>query len=252
MEREMINELLILLCDDSPSELETAHQMVQTLMRPHEVRYSARLYSDPVVLARELPGLVPDILLLDVEMPGMNGFELAGTLRETLDDCKIIFTTGHSEFMPEAFKYRAFRYLVKPVQEQDLEEALGGAIREVLDAESLFVHDTERDAVYFIKKKHVSHIEAKGHYSVVSTMASAIGPSRRFITKRTLSQWMELLDVRFFRCHKTHILNLGEIRAITARRALLQDGTEIPVAARQEKGLQCAFDNYVRLNARFL
>src|SRR5690606_36390562 len=78
--------------------------------------------NQPMEALEKLPKMDIDILFLDVEMPGMNGFELLEQLQSFSFD--IVFTTAYSQYAVQAFKLKAFNYLLKPVDELDLKEVL--------------------------------------------------------------------------------------------------------------------------------
>lgn len=73
-----------------------------------------------------------DIVFLDIEMSGIDGMETASLLRQKNNNEHIIFLTSHSEFMQEAFKVKAFRYLNKPIKQEELIEALNAAEKEII------------------------------------------------------------------------------------------------------------------------
>ena len=72
-----------------------------------------------------------DLVFLDIEMPPASGMELAAKLKELQYDGEVIFLTSYTDYMQDAFKVRAFRYLQKPVREDQLEEALCAAEEEL-------------------------------------------------------------------------------------------------------------------------
>lgn len=79
-----------------------------------------RAYNDPKKFLRELNDLVFDVCILDIEMPGVNGLEVAKSLREKL----VIFSTAYKEYAAEAFDLEAIDYIRKPIQQDRLEKAL--------------------------------------------------------------------------------------------------------------------------------
>lgn len=85
-----------------------------------------------------------DIIFLDIEMPGEDGMETAKKLRS--QNCKsyIIFLTSHTEYMPDAFKVKAFRFLAKPLDEEHLKEALADAQKELADSKKIIISNFGR------------------------------------------------------------------------------------------------------------
>lgn len=79
-----------------------------------------KAYNNPILFVRDLPGLEFDLCILDIEMPGMNGLELATLLKDKM----IIFTTAYNEYAAEAFDLNAVDYVRKPVQRERLHQAV--------------------------------------------------------------------------------------------------------------------------------
>lgn len=82
-----------------------------------------------------------NIIFLDIEMMGINGINTAFSLREQKYDGMIIFLTSHTEFMPDAFKVKAFRFLDKPLDDEKFNEAFTEAKKEILNAEHILLSD---------------------------------------------------------------------------------------------------------------
>ncbi len=80
-----------------------------------------------------------NIIFLDIEMAGINGINTAFLLRERKYDGMIIFLTSHTEFMPDAFKVKAFRFLDKPLDNEKFNEAFSEAKKEILNTEHILL-----------------------------------------------------------------------------------------------------------------
>lgn len=119
----MIN---IAICDDEPGVLGDMYRRVSRL-RPE---YSAECFGSGGELLKSKKRF--DIVFLDIEMPGLDGMETARRLNERSGGIYIIFLTSHAQYMREAFKVRAYRYLVKPVDDKELCESVVHAEREIL------------------------------------------------------------------------------------------------------------------------
>lgn len=81
-------------------------------------------FQKPSTALCEIPNLKPDVVLLDIEMPGMNGIELATKLLNVYSDTEIVFVTAYSQYAIEAFKLNAVHYLLKPAEDDDIRVAL--------------------------------------------------------------------------------------------------------------------------------
>ncbi len=160
--------------------------------------------------------LKPDLIFLDIQMPGKSGFELL----EELDVVpEVIFTTAYDEYALKAFEYNALDYLLKPIETKRLEEALRRVIeKELIKNEShnknllksedkVFVKDGER--CWFVKLEDVRLFESEGNY--VRIYFQDFKP----LILRTLNYLDERLDPKtFFRASRKHIINLKWIEKI--------------------------------------
>ena len=124
----------------------------------HLIRKNGRLevagaYTDPRQALEEMPGLAPDVVLLDVEMPGMSGLEAARVIRSRYPDISIVFVTAYEKYALDAFRIDAVNYLLKPMSEEDLNVTVDRLIRE-----------TRRDEIPSVKK--CNRIAALGGFEV--------------------------------------------------------------------------------------
>ena len=102
-----------------------------------------------------------DMIFLDIEMTGINGINAAFTLRERGFDGMIIFLTSHTEFMPDAFKVKAFRFLDKPLDSEKFNEAFSEAKKEIMNTEHILLSDRSGKTVY-LKLTDIVYLEAYG------------------------------------------------------------------------------------------
>ncbi len=180
----------------------------------------------------------PDLLFLDIQMPGKDGFELL----ESLDEVpSVIFTTAYSEFAIKAFEYNALDYLKKPITEDRLEKALEKVqekVEEKDDSKKLltedsqvFVKDGER--CWFVHLKDVRVFEIWDNYTRIY-----FNEHKPMIPK-TLQYMESRLDPEvFFRANRQQIINLKWIDKIEpwfsgTIRLYLKDETKVEVSRRQ-------------------
>lgn len=138
----------------------------------------------------------PQLVFLDVEMPGKTGVECARVIQDMNPAIVLIFATAHDEYMGDAFEVYAFDYLLKPFKKERVMQTLERAkkrIRHQTDGETpLLVQREDRTTVFYT---------ASGE---------------RYVTSDSLSDTEARLDSSiFFRCHKSYIINLNHIKNIT-------------------------------------
>jgi len=186
----------------------------------------------------------PDLIFLDIQMPGKTGFEL---LQEVDRTPHVIFTTAYDEFAIKAFEVNALDYLLKPIEPRRLADAIHKLnelmIKETVgtgeyinrdkltDSDQVFVKDGER--CWFVKLNEIRLFESVGNYAKVF-----FGPNKPLILK-SLNALEERLDEKvFFRANRKHIINLRMIEKIEPyfNGGLLVDlkgGDKIEVSRRQ-------------------
>ena len=187
--------------------------------------------------------LHPDLIFLDIQMPGKNGFDL---LSEVERAPRVIFTTAYDEYAIKAFEVHALDYLLKPIEPKRLGEALNKLQAEMMkdnpalaannrgpltELDQVFVKDGER--CWFVKLGEIRLFESVGNYAKVY-----FGTHKPLILK-SLNALEERLDDRmFFRANRKHIINLRWIEKIEPyfNGGLLVDlkgGEKVEVSRRQ-------------------
>lgn len=173
----------------------------------------------------------PDVLFLDIQMPGQSGFDLL----ESLDQVPyVIFTTAYDQYAVKAFEVNAMDYLLKPIREERFAKAMehlrskaGFPVKE----EQIFVKD--RQQYHFISWRSVYLIESTDNYARLSF------DDKTVLLKSSLNQLEKKLDAsRFFRINRAQIINLQYIDKInTAQngriKITLTTGATVEVSDRQ-------------------
>ena len=187
-----------------------------------------------------------DIVFLDIEMQGKDGMTVAKELRTTKFTGHIIFLTSHTEFMPDAFKVKAFRFLNKPVQMEKLKEAIVESEKEILTNKKIILIDYGVEVLVNISD--ILYIEAQKNKTTVFT------PDEAIETNYTLKYWLqELGTADFFQVHKSYMVSLRHIKKMDSDCIMLH-GTDVsvPVSRRNTGAVKNAFFEYVKINARYM
>ena len=218
-----------------------ARDEMRRLLRSHsdvEIAGEARDADE----AETLMGSVgPDVLFLDVQMPGCSGFELL----ERLDEIPlVVFTTAYDRFALKAFEVSALDYLLKPVHPDRLSAALE-RVRKQLAAPAknrpaslaqVFVKDGDR--CWLVQIEDIKLLESEGNYTRVY-----FGNERPLILRSLAALETKLDPAVFFRASRQHIINLGAVeRAETAVDGglvvMVQGGLEVRMSRRQSQKLR--------------
>lgn len=185
----------------------------------------------------------PNVVFLDVELPDMTGFELLQQL-DTIN-FQTIFTTSHSHYAIKAFRFNALDYLVKPVEESELDEAIKRLLKsanngmEVKQALSnLEAQSVENQKLVLPKQngtlrlplKQITHIEGERNYSYIH-----LSNGSRELSSKNLAYFEDiLLDKGFFRSHRSYLVNKSHVEALKGDHFVLKNKVEIPISRRKK------------------
>lgn len=169
-----------------------------------------------------------DILLLDIEMGGQNGVELAKRIRKDNDKVQIIFITGFPDYMAQGYDVSALHYLLKPVNPDKLAAVLDRAAARLSKAEKYLkvTFDRQADFVPFSK---IMYIEADRQYVCIHTVDS------NYRMKSTLAETEAMLDERFFKCQRSFLVSLSYVVRVKNNCIVLENGEEISISRGKAK-----------------
>ena len=185
----------------------------------------------------------PDLVYLDIEMPGNSGLELLDFFNEEEIRFSIIFTTAYSHYAIKAFKLSAIDYLLKPIEQDELVASFQRFKRTnerdknnySLLKENLKIRDAQKLAVptgntyRFIEFDDIHYLKADGSYTQL-----VFTDETRLIASRTLKNFEEILDdsTSFFRCHKSFLVNSKYITGYNKSdgHLLLKNNITIPIS----------------------
>lgn len=233
--------LTVSLCDDNAQERAYIKSLVLDWLERSGAMVSIREYPSAEALLFSYSDNPPDILLLDIEMPGMNGVELAKRLRERAETVQIIFITGYSDFIAEGYDVSALHYLLKPISSDKLFEVLDRAYKVICEEKppETIVFRAGMETLRF-KLSDIEYIVALGH----STVLSADG--KTYDLSVPISEAEKALGEGFIRCHRSYIVNLKYVSAVSGGTLTLDSGVKIPVARGSKKAVAEEFVRYYR------
>jgi two-component system response regulator LytT len=221
--------------------------------------------ADGVDALRRVGELRPDLVFLDVQMPGLTGFEVAGRLIEAEIPSQLVFVTAFDQYAIDAFSVNAVDYLLKPVDHERLEQTLARVRRRLASEqvaklplspadlerviEAVQARQGRRDHIALRVGERFVLVQAEEiiHASVVDeTIAVVTNSVSGTSNYRTLDELQARLDgATFWRVHRSHLVNITKIKEIVPwfnRNYILKmkdpKATEIPVSRSQTKRLR--------------
>lgn len=235
-----------LIIDDEPDAINALKIIIEEFLPQLEI---IGTYSDPLIARDELSKKKPDLVFLDINMPGLNGFELLESLPQR--NFKTIFITAYDEYAIKAFKYSAVDYILKPIDIDELQQAVERALQTQINddgqnelkyrklfesinnspAEKLVISTYE--GIYYIDPQDIIFIQADSAYSKIILKEAA-----PLLVAKGLKELEELLPAtNFFRNHHSFLINLNFVRKYTRAdggNIEMNNGDQIPLARRKK------------------
>ncbi|MBE5957678.1 MAG: response regulator transcription factor [Lachnospiraceae bacterium] len=170
-----------------------------------------------------------DLYILDLEMPSIDGIEVAASLQKKWENCNIIIMTTHIERMKEGYRVNAFRYMTKPVDFEELKEGLDTFTRSRIGYEVIELKSY--GTAYQVQQREIRYVCKESGDTVIYSNNNEM----KFRSESSMEEWENLLnDKLFFRCHKGYIVNLKFIEDVNDKGAFLDNGEVIPVSRRKK------------------
>ncbi len=231
----MIKAVII---DDIPEAIKVLSEDIQEYCNNIEIVGSA---NGVVAGAKLIKAEKPDLVFLDIQMPDGSGFDLLEILDDT--NFKLIFTTASDEFAVKAFKFSAIDYLLKPIDPDDLVQAVSKIQDQINPTERLQVLKTNLDtpkklALNTVDKIHIVDIsDIVRLESNINYTKFYFDDNSKLLVTKTLKEFDKLLsDQGFIRVHQSHLIAKNQIKAFLKQNGEIQlkDNSKIPVSTRKK------------------
>lgn len=221
--------LRIALCDDDSTFMRKLHQKIvkQYQESGNSENISITEFSDGIYLSRTINGGNGfDLFFIDIEMPHLNGLELAERIRAHLPAALIVFLTSHSEFSLEGYKFGALRYIPKLDLARRLPEALDAAQKEFSKLEGRFQTVRHYSDVMRIPYQEIVYVRHVLRISQIVTLNSGIIKDNRGL--KAIHE--QLNDERFIYIDRSTFVNLDHIRQIKGNEVILRNMEHLPIS----------------------
>jgi two-component system LytT family response regulator len=231
--------LRAIIIDDEPSGIESLKLLIEKFIPELKVVAAT---SEPSQGIKLITDFHPDIVFLDINMPEMNGFEMLNNL--SFRNFALIFTTAHAEHALRALKSNALYYLLKPIDIEDLQEAVqkvkSGKEKKKLPDLSKFYSDLDKNnkialntknRVEYLDKRDIIRLESDSNYTHVYNVNG-----EELTISKTIGEFEDLLckpGSIFMRVHQSHIVNLNHVvrfKKDSIGVIITRDSCEVPLS----------------------
>ncbi len=239
--------LKAVIIDDEPNAREKMQLLLERYCKDVQVMALAKDADEGIAAIQEHK---PDLIFLDIEMPVLTGFDMLKKIPEI--NFEIIFTTAHDHYAIKAIKFSALDYLLKPIDLDQLQEAVKKVAGRKTEKTSLAQYQMLKNnlekkhsameqlsvpaqtGMIFIKVPDIVYCEADSNYTKIF-----LHNKQKIVSSRTLKEYEELLDESgFIRIHHSYLVNKIHVREYLkgeGGQILMNDGTALDVSRRKKE-----------------
>ena len=213
----------IAVCDDESKILEEIAAFIKKEFPGHKVE----AFSDGdtfLSAVKTATDAEPDLLLIDIDMPGMSGMDVAAALTCEKAHTLIVFVTAHDELVYDSFKYHPFAFVRKKFLEDELRSVIADCEKEIAGRNKRFIFQNASKMVN-LAESEILYFEGQANYLAIHTMGGE--EYRMRSTMAGLEE--ELKDSDFLRIHKGFLVNLEHVRILKTEELELDNGEVLPI-----------------------
>ncbi|MDR2982851.1 MAG: LytTR family DNA-binding domain-containing protein [Puniceicoccales bacterium] len=237
----------IAICDDNLLAAAHLEDLVESAFSGNPDAFACEVFSSGEALLRYLTHypLAFQMFLLDIEMEGRNGLEVANSIRQTDADAVIIFVTSHGELMPEAFRVLAFQYITKPYDDEKAMGIILSAIQHLENRKALFQYSM-RKKTHTLFLSQIMYLESRGRKMVIHTAGGEeheyYGTIKEAVQKTAGPTFVQL--------HNSYLVNMEFIASMDSGEVSLRDGARLPVTQKYHLAFHNAWRRYILMRGR--
>lgn len=226
-EKAMINEICSLI--ESSNDMKC---IIETF--EHSIKFFQKINN-----------ILCDIVFLDIDMPEMNGFDIAKILNNIRPDITIIFVSSFENFVFESFEYHPFRFVRKSNLKEDIDSALNAYQREIERKKDVYFFKTN-EAERSVKTSDIMYFESMGHDIFIYTVDGNFKIKRERDRNMTVKFITEKFENKgFIRVHKSFLVNYLYIHTINYSNIILKNNLKISINPRKANDIKKIYQKFI-------
>ncbi len=229
----------VAICDDENTIMDDICSLCADVLNLKEIDYSISPFENAEALEEALDtGESFDLIILDVNLTGKSGLDLATELRKRNDMTSIIFISSHEGYLRYGYSIQPIHFLIKPVDFNMLYNAISADLRINHSTSQILLNFKNKS--YTINTSDIIYIEIIGHSLFIHTEEG------KTTFRQTMAEIEQMLPGEFFcRCHNSYIVNLRYIDEFSRTEITLNNGTVLPIGRRYCDSFQKKFIRYM-------
>ena len=222
----------VAVVDDNPVFLEKSKKITGKFFEERKLECEIKTYERANSVIEEIKERQYfDVFLIDIEMPDVDGMELARQIRRLYDSPYIIFVTSHVEYSIKGYEYNVWRYIIKENMAENLPQAYESLIEQLKQKKEKFYIVEHPKKLLKILYEDIHYIYKDGKNAVFVTKNNV------WSDRKSLEQVMQALnDPMFVRCERGNIANIRHIMTMKDNVLKMRNGDQLPVSSRNPIG----------------
>lgn len=236
----MTQHLKVVIVDDDSLQLDYMQSMLKEVSQQLGVTIEVDQYTSAQAFLFELEDHLDwQIAFLDIEMPDLNGMQVAKIIREKELQLALVFATGFAEYAIEGYEVSALAYLLKPIKFEKVYNVIENFLNSQPEEEKSLIIESEGTQVRILLSELI-------YVEVIQRELAIVTTKGRYSLRQSLSAFQSRLDERFVQTHRAFVVNLAFVSHILKQDVLLVNDEKIPLSRRQVKATQMAFIDYYK------
>ena len=230
------------ICDDEHKWIDVARDIADNFFREKSIKNTIETFDNAKPLLKAAGDKHFDILILDIDIPDINGFDAAEKLKELYPDMILMFYTAHEQYVFDSFRFQPFRYIRKEYAERELESALHDALRIIKGKSDRFIELRSAERSYSVNISEILYFETNKRKCDVYMQDGNIIKIRKTIK----ALFSEIGSEDFVMIHSGAAVNIKYISCFSNCDVTLSNGTRLPVSRPRSKEVKAAVSDYWR------
>lgn len=230
------------ICDDEHKWINTARDIADNFFRERSIENTIETFDNAKPLLTAVSDRRFDILILDIDIPEVNGFEAAEKLKALYPDMILMFYTAHEQYVFDSFRFQPFRYIRKEFAERELESALHDALRVIKVRSDRFIELRSADRAYRVNISDILYFETNRRKCDVYLRDGNMIKIRKTIK----ALFSEIGSEDFVMIHSGAAVNIRYVSCFSNSDVTLCNGTRLPVSRPRSKEVKAAVSDYWR------
>ena len=222
----------IAIIDDDEKALENLKEKIESYRQSTKCEFCIRTYTSGKEYLKEDPNT--DILFLDIEMPEMNGIEIAKEVRKKSKNTAILFCTDYQQFAINGYEVNALGYMVKPVSDYAFKLNLTHALKylnDLSETQNQKIQLKSFQGIIVLDLKDILYIEVRKHNLFFHLKADSTYPENPAKVRGSMDEISKSLSAFFFsKAGQSFLINIQHIKKAKSDKVIMEDGTEIPLS----------------------